>query len=290
MAIVMAAAAILAASSAKETSIAYTSNTPMPITFTLDEDLSGDVVVWYELPEMFVNQKRFIESKENEIWGNLMQTYKCDDAETVEDFTFRRGDDTAFMAGVTAAATAGGGKVHPCGLVSLSMFTDTYELRAVVDDTTEAVLLDETGISFEGEDFFYEDKLLETAQPFPNTYHIVNEVEASWLRTPADVEHFKVWTRTPPSPRVRQLWATIPGGLQAGVYQLTVTNNSPTFTDVWKVPEKRFIVAQTGTLGSEGAGMVFGILCVIFAVIEVGIAGALAVLPEGQKPVLAPFR
>jgi len=290
LAIIMAAAALMAASGAKEKIIKYSANTPMPITFTLDEEYSGDVVVWYELPEMFVNQKRFIENKENEIWGNLMQTYKCDDAENVDDFAFRRGGDAAFMSGVIAAAAAGGGKVHPCGLVSLSMFTDTYELSAVVDGTPEAVVLDETDISSESEDFFYEDRLIETGQTFPGTYHIVNEAKSSWLRTPADVEHFKVWTRTPPSPRVRQLWATIPAGLQAGEYQLTVTNNSPIFTEVWKVSEKRFIVAQPGTLGSSGAGMVFGILCAIFAVVEVVVAGTLAFLPEGQKPPVAPFR
>mmetsp|Transcript_11431 Transcript_11431/g.26426 ORF Transcript_11431/g.26426 Transcript_11431/m.26426 type:complete len:280 (-) Transcript_11431:75-914(-) len=279
----------MASMGTKEKIVSYTTGTPMPITFTLDEDFSGDVVVWYELPEMYVNQKRYIENKPGPIWDNIMAKYTCEDAETIDDFRYRRGDDTAFMTQVEQAATASGGKVHPCGLVSLSMFTDRYELSRV-DPDTAVIELDESDLSFESEDFFWEDRLLETGNPFPRSVRLKDEGDVSWLETAADVEHYKVWTRTPPSPHVRQLWATINGGLQAGTYSLNVIGNSPSFTDMWKVPEKRFILSETHTLGSAGAGQVFGVLCIIFGVLEIVMTIVIVVVPEGKRPTVVPFR
>mmetsp|Transcript_10397 Transcript_10397/g.23518 ORF Transcript_10397/g.23518 Transcript_10397/m.23518 type:complete len:249 (+) Transcript_10397:542-1288(+) len=241
--------------------------------------MEGDkILVWYELPELYVNQKRFVESKENEIWGNLFSRYICDDAATDRDFGWRRPGDSSFQARVEAS-TGRGGKVHPCGLVAMSMFTDKFALYRLEGGLPVSVMLDETDLALPGEDDVYDDKLLEHPRPFPERFSVRGKGGRSWLEDSFDVEHFKVWMRTPPSPHVRHLWATIAGPLEAGVYFVNVTLNSPVWTETWKVPEKRFIISESAALGSQGAGRVLGVLCAVFAVFEVVMVALMLALP-----------
>merc|ERR1711939_631894 len=74
----------------------------------------------------------------------------------------------------------------------------------------------------------------------------------TWL-TDALMEDFKVWNRQPCSPRVRNLWATIPGGLTSGKYELRISHNSPIWEKQWQVTTKKFILSELGSFGNPGA-------------------------------------
>ena len=75
--------------------------------------------------------------------------------------------------------------------------------------------------------------------------------------------------RTAGLPNFRKLWGRIPGGLEAGTYQLTVTNN-------YEVKpfqgSKSFVISTTNALGGKNYFLAIcyitvGTLCMLFALI-----------------------
>mmetsp|Transcript_64402 Transcript_64402/g.119759 ORF Transcript_64402/g.119759 Transcript_64402/m.119759 type:complete len:310 (-) Transcript_64402:122-1051(-) len=275
---------LVSAASTTEKILSYSwSSRPTLLEFTLDDDLEGDtILLWYDIPELYVNQKRYIENKESEIWSNLFSKYHCDDAKTLRDFEFRRSGDIEFLSRVaTSAGTRS--KVHPCGLVAMSMFTDEFELMRIEQGRTVRVPLNENDLALPNEDKVYEGVLLEHPRPFPERYSIRSHPERSWLRDARDLEHFMVWMRTPPAPHVRHLWATIDGPLEAGSYIVNVTVNSPVWTETWKVPEKRLVFSESRALGSKGAAEFLGVLAALLAAIEVLMTILTLVVPAAER-------
>merc|ERR1719356_682608 len=85
----MAATVLLsAATGMSETSVDYVAG-DVQKEFMLDEDIDGEVLISYELPEVLMNQKRFVESKDNYIVGSMISRYTCEDA-GIEDVGWRR--------------------------------------------------------------------------------------------------------------------------------------------------------------------------------------------------------
>merc|ERR1712241_310078 len=81
-------------------------------------------------------------------------------------------------------------------------------------------------------------------------------------------EHFKVWYRPHPSPRVRNLWGRIKGPLTTGNYKVQFTSNSAIFTQQWGLKEKRIVFAGEHMLGSKGACQVIGTVAAILGLME----------------------
>lgn len=251
-------------------------------TFTTDA-IAGPALLSYQIPDFYGNQKRYVESKDNDLMlvstaSQFISKYKCEDAETVAEARWRRCPNSAnspatstddfsgtdcssdpLYSNIQHSDTLPGNSFRPCGLVAMSMFTDRYELIRVSDNVN--ISLDESGIALDTDSQLYKNTITRYGPSLSvKGRQSTDPEERSWLR-PEDLEHFQVWFRTPASPSVRNLWATIPGGLEAGEYKLRITENSKVWTEQWQVTEKRVIISKGHTLGSPGGATFLGALC-----------------------------
>lgn len=266
------------AGSFEEIIVSY-SHTDSSKAFTLDKDVEGPVLVWYEIPNFMLNHKYAVQSKDNFLWGFIGSTYSCRSAQTLKDASWRR--PPANSSGFNSMLAAGGvQEFRPCGLVALSMYTDTFGLYT---HAGAKVILDETDIAIDTDNTIYEKKVVPISGKVTPPIYKIDGV-TSWLRSAAALERFKVWMRTPASPIVRQLYGRVPGGLPAGSYSLNFTVNDPVFELRWSVPEKRIILSTSKTLGSVGSSRTLGIFCILIAVFE-GVFSVLflAVPPRGSR-------
>ncbi|CAK0902581.1 unnamed protein product [Prorocentrum cordatum] len=278
---VAAAVLLSAAAGISETSMDYVAG-DVQREFVIDEDIDGEALVSYELPEVLMNQKRFVESKDDYIVGSMINRYNCEDAQ-IRDVGWRRcpgppgseecarwrdcphGPDCpqdAIQSDPILRRLANTSSFRPCGLVSLSMFTDRYRLVRLEDGAE--ISLVESGVSLDSQDEVYSDKVLPTIGGVGAGAELTVEGVPSWLTVQDNFfEHFKVWSRQPASPRVRNLWARVPGGLSSGRYRLEFLENDRVWTDAWRVPYKRVIISEAHLLGSPGACALLGGVCLV---------------------------
>lgn len=254
-------------SAAFEKVIAYDTGMTQEI-FTLEQDLRDRAYLWYELPGMHVNQKRFVESRDEQIAGVFPTKYTCTDAETVQQVRSRRPGDDAFYALLENAS------FRPCGLTALAMFADQYELETI---NGTSVRLEQANLGLPGDEDIY-DQAFSAHGPF-----LELGGERSWLRSGPPLhlfEHFKVWYRTPAAPFVRNLWAVIPAGLRKGQYRLRFVTNSAVWTGPWGLSEKRIVIGEAHPLGSVGARTFLGQMFVLLGTVEAVVALFFAVAPS----------
>lgn len=264
---ILAAVLLGAAPSVPEYSVSYRTGDTSKL-IDIETDISAPALFSYQIPHFYSNRKQYIENKDNFIVGSLISRYECTDAKE-RDVAWRRPGDAGF------AALLNGRYFRPCGLVALSMFTDTFQLENTA--TNQMIILDEKNVALPKDPKIYEPKILKG----PDGLTI--EGKKSWLREGSFYEHFMVWYRQPPSPHVRNLWATIPGGLKAGKYKVHLTNNSAVWTSQWEVPEKIVTIGSAHKLGNQGALTVLGVLCVVFGSLQLIMTCALIMLP-GKGP------
>jgi len=149
------------------------------------------------------------------------------------------------------------------------MFTDTYELRTASGQEVE---FDESDIAIKDDQDIYEQAVDDSGDGSNQPFTI--DGKRSWIEKGNFYEHFKVWMRSPCAPRARHLWARIRGGLDAGTYTLTFTQNSAIWTSTsdWRVDTKRVIFSTSKTFGSKGAHVFLGVVSIIIAVVEALVA------------------
>lgn len=244
---------IVSGSSAFEMRIDYGSGT-VNEAFTVDPGLSGPVLLSYEVPDVLVNHRNFVSGKDSDLLAGLFITYSCEGATTEEDVRWRRPGDTYFQSLVGNSSD-----FKPCGLASLAMFTDEYELY---DQTrAESVTLDETDLALPKDQRAFDSDILSVDNPGPYGPFFTIDNTPSWLLEGAFLEHFKVWYRSSASPSIRHLWARVADGLPAGTYELRFTRNSPVWTESWQAPTKRVVISQTSMFGNPGACTVMAWMC-----------------------------
>lgn len=271
----LGAALLCAASSVTEVVVEYGLGDTHK-TLTVSRDLEGPVLLWYKLEGLQLNHKSVLENKDGYLASSFFNRIGCDGAETLHDARWRRPGDWVFLAGPGDAAPRPSEmdrRFRPCGLVSIAMFTDAYELRASRGGAQ--IPLDETDLALEEDRALYDDKIV------PVEGRLLVEGEPSWLRGGVDLEHFMVWHRTPASPRTRHLWARVGGGggLPAGEYVLNITRNSPVWS-AWHSDDRSVILAPEYALASSGACRMLGVLCVVMACSEVIVFLAYLVKPR----------
>lgn len=249
----------LAGSRPKEVMVTYgTSDTEK--VFTIDQALEGDVLVYYELPDLRGTHKSFVEGKDKNAINTFMGSITCEAAETLTQARFRRGSDESFMSRIEAVTSK---NLVPCGLVSLSMFADNYNFEKFNDTGWERLEADETDIALPADETAY----AKITAPAEGSEQMRIGEKESWLTQGSFYEHWKVWYRTPPSPTVRNLWAVIKGGLPEGEYKVNFIENSPSWED-WGV-SKRLLFTEKSSFGSAGAMEALGGFCIALMAVEV---------------------
>eukprot|EP00913_Durusdinium_trenchii_P007041 g6624.t1 len=251
--------------------------------FSLDADLDGDVFLYYDL-QLWANHRSFVESKDKRVIYNFLSVAVCTNADTRQWARIRR-NDTSFLEKVEAAP---GDALVPCGLISLSMFTDNFTLHRSTSAGWERTVTKKSGeprerftvrIQTDSSDITlsYDDKgfskLQAPGEGESHYYILQNGAQIySWL-TPELMPHWKVWHRTPVGPKVRNLWAVIHGGLPKGTYRVDFLENSDIWHQ-WGVSEKNLVLATRNSfLGNSGALSAAGGVCLFL-----GFAEALALV------------
>lgn len=269
---------ITQAAKVAEVKVGY-KHTDTILTFTLAKDIPGPVLVQYELPQVNMNNKRFVENQDKRIVNSILNNPTCADAADVQSVTWRR-QDPEFTNLLINNSLA------PCGLVSMSMFLDEYQFFQSDGSSPpkwKLLTANENNIYLPMDAGNYEKQLTVNA----TSGQVYVNGELSWLKSGTFLNHWKVWQRVPASPHIRNLWATIDGGMTAGDYMVNVTKNSPSWTTVWGVPEKRLILCGSHSLGSPGAMQYLGGICLAGGVLEVVMFlsfGAMLGTSQQQKP------
>lgn len=240
--------------------------------FTIDEDISGDVQVSYILEGVNMNRKEFIESKDSRVATPLFNRLTCIRSDTPEWTTFRRDGDVNFLKRIAGSGSA---DLLPCGLVSLSMFTDSFSFDYLTPSAWQRIEVDETDIALPGDSQTYAKRISPGAD---SSSPLLIKGMPSWISPGSFFEHWKVWQRTPISPSVRHLWAVIRGGLKKGTYRVVFTENSPIWQS-WGVNDKLLVLSKSTMFGNKGALRFLGRLCLAIAVAEAIMMIIFLVLP-----------
>mmetsp|Transcript_101335 Transcript_101335/g.182905 ORF Transcript_101335/g.182905 Transcript_101335/m.182905 type:complete len:396 (-) Transcript_101335:96-1283(-) len=232
-------------------------------TFTLEQDIEGEVFVSYELSEVSMNRRDFVESKDKRtLVQGLGGATVCEGADTRDWAGWRRAGDKNFLARINATP---GTEFAPCGLVAISMFTDDFAIFGLnVTGGWGRIAADESDIAIPADATMYAKKLAETNS---GVIQLQSGGVDTWLTSGSFFEHWKVWCRTPASAHVRNLWAVIRGGLKKGQYKVQFLENSPIW-ESWGVPQKYVILSGKHTLGSKGALAFLGAVCLAIAALE----------------------
>jgi len=248
--------------------------------FTLDTQIDGNVLVYYDLPGMLANRKYIVENKDPDITYTMMSRVKCLDAESQEAFWRRSCDPTAQGSPLVCSqdapfadlfnAVGSTDTFKPCGLLALSTFIDTYRFEKHENGNWTPVSVHEDDIALP-----YESGI--NSKVYGSKIILENGVltikgARSWLTPGPLFEHFKVWYRAPASPHVRNLWGRIKGPLTAGKYRVLFASNSPIFTEQWGMKEKQVILTGEHSMGGKGACTTLGSVAFALGVVELLVA------------------
>lgn len=262
---------LTATGSFEETVVSYSFRDNSSKAFTIDKEIKGPVLVWYEIPDLMLNYKHVVQSKDNFLWNGLVSEYQCDNAETLKDVQWRRPAHSFNMM----LGSGGVQEFRPCGLVVLAMYTDTFD---VMSSTGAKINLDSSDLALEEDEKLYGGKFVPiSGRVSPPMYTL--DATDSWA-SDAALQRLKVWYRTPVSPLVRHLYARITDSLPAGQYSLSFSVNDPVYEANWDVPEKRIVFSEQRALGSVGAYRSLGIFCAMGAIVEVLVCISFLVAPS----------
>lgn len=228
--------------------------------FTVEKDLKGPVLVWYEIPDLSLNHKSAVAGKDSALWGGFISNYQCDGASSLKDALWRRPSSPLFQA---MLSSGGVDAFRPCGLVVMASFTDTF---AAYSSKGTKVVFDSSDLSMDKDKDMYKKKIEIVSGGAAPVYTIKGS--QSWLKSQEALERFEVWYRTPASSVVRHIYARINDGLPAGQYSLNFSVNDPVYEKRWSVSEKRIVISESKTLGSVGACTALGIFCILIASFE----------------------
>jgi len=291
---------VMLASNILEVQVPYTLS-DTSIEFTIERDLTAPVYVFYDLANMALNHKSIVKSKDDDLYSAFFPV-KCTGAEEddFDEVAARRGAwDPVFHKLMEASRhrnPAFRDAFKPCGLMSLAMFMDEYELyscdlpgngtisdafrNACMADLGSQILLNETDIALSADEQIFK-KRIEVARD--GSVGIIDrdtdKVQPSWLTSGPMLEHYKVWMRSPASPFIRNRWATAPDGLRAGTYVLKLTANSP-WRSGYSVQDKSLVLTESTIFGSKTSLLILGTNCGIAGLVELAMMIILILGPK----------
>ena len=238
------------------------------INFNIDSPIRGPVGLYYRLTKLTQMRREIASSYSAE-----MLQGKYVDIETLEKQCQPSGfyDDVVELDALYV----------PCGLLSRSVFTDSFTLipRELKDPSASMPEWDEIDIILDIDRTTYN----EPAREYANSSHWLKD---SGLFPGAQQDpHFIVWMRQSPFTPFRKLYKVIrDGDLPAGKYTMSIRN----LYDAKKFNgEKWFVIAHIGAFGTLkfGPALVFGTMSILFLVA----AGVLGVLGWRRSQPTSPF-
>ena len=202
------------------------------LNFTIEDDMSGDVFVYYRMKNFYQNHRRYIKSKSNkQLKGNWYSDEDdikndCDPIKLNKDLYegIRAIDANQTLLDPNEVA-------HPCGLIAKSYFNDTFEIKPL--DWEDPIIISDEDIAWSIDKKKYKNLDEE------NLKHQWIDVEK---------ERFIVWMRPAALPDFRKPWGRIKKDLKKGNYALTVENNYPVKSFDG---EKYFILSTVNALGGK---------------------------------------
>ena len=196
------------------------------INFSIEEEMSKDVFVYYRMKNFYQNHRRYIKSKSNkQLKGNWLEESDIDD--DCDPIKLNK-DLYEGILGLNHTPLDPEGVAHPCGLIAKSFFNDTFVLKKGDNDE---IVIKEEGIAWSIDKKKFKNS--------PNR-------DKQWIDV--ESERFMVWMRPASLPDFRKPWGIIDKDLEKGNYVLTVTNN-------YQVKsfdgEKYFILSTVNALGGK---------------------------------------
>ena len=200
--------------------------TTCDINFSIEEEMSKDVYVYYRMKNFYQNHRRYIKSKSNkQLKGNWLEESDIDD--DCDPIKLNK-DLYEGITGLNKTVLDPEGVAHPCGLIAKSFFNDTFVLKKGDNDE---IVIKEEGIAWSIDKKKFKNS--------PNR-------DKQWIDV--ESERFMVWMRPASLPDFRKPWGIIDKDLEKGNYVLTVTNN-------YQVKsfdgEKYFILSTVNALGGK---------------------------------------
>ena len=219
----------------KEIEIRYDNNpdciigSSCTINFTIKDEMTKDVFVYYRMKNFYQNHRRYIKSKSNkQLRGNWLSEGDIkDDCDPI----ILNKDLYEGILGLNKTELDPNEVAHPCGLIAKSLFNDSFSLK--IQGSDQEIIISEEDIAWSI------DK-----KKFKNLDS--EKINKQW--TNVESERFMVWMRPAALPDFRKPWGKINQDLKKGNYILTIENQYQVKSFDGK---KYFILSTVNALGGK---------------------------------------
>ncbi|CAD8059969.1 unnamed protein product [Paramecium sonneborni] len=213
-------------------------DTDCVIQIALDGNYKSPVFFYYQLTNFYQNHRRYVKSKSPfQLSGTDLSEGELDECDPVVT-----NEDMGKTMSVTNKPLLTDDKAIPCGLIAKSYFNDTFKLFQVVNETKKEITISSKGIAWPSD--------------LDGRYKNI-DLNRQWIDM--EDERFMVWMRTAALPQFRKLWGKIDQDLEAGIYEVQITNTY----NVSSFNGKKFIVfSTTNAFGGKNEFLSIAYICV----------------------------